>query len=66
MTNEYMAIIVKYDEKCNKETRTIVDSFIKSIEAKNGEARIAYQGFKEEYIKTIDSFLSLDKYIKKP
>lgn len=65
MTNEYAVIIVKCDEKCNEEIRRIIDSLTKSIEAKHGEARIAYQGSEEQYIKTIDSFLDLDKHIKK-
>jgi hypothetical protein len=66
MTKEYTLIIIEYDEKCKKETRTIVDSFVKSIKAKNIKARIAYQGSKEEYIKTVDSFLDLGKSVEKP
>ena len=66
MTKEYTLVIIEYDEKCKKETRTIIDSFMKSIKVKNIQARIAYQGSKEEYIKTIDRFLDLDKHIKEP
>lgn len=66
MTKEYTLIIIEYDEKCKKETGTVIDSFMKSTKVKNIKARIAYQGSKEEYIKTIDSFLDLGKRVEKP
>lgn len=59
MNNEYTAIVVACEEKDKAEIKEIIDTFLKSIKAKNGQARVVYRGSKAEYIAALESILKL-------
>jgi hypothetical protein len=66
MTENYRVVIIRSEGKGDKEIAKIIDSFIKAIESKTGEVRVAYQGHDSKVIATIDSLLSMKKLAGEP
>ncbi|MGD0643590.1 MAG: hypothetical protein ABSA75_01645 [Candidatus Bathyarchaeia archaeon] len=66
MADKFTVIVIQSNEKDDSEIKKSINEFIKSVSAKKGEARIAYNGNDKKIISTIDSFLSIDKLANKP
>lgn len=66
MTDKFTVVIIQSKGKSDNEIRKIINEFIKSVDPRNGDARVAYQGNDKKIISTIDSFLSIDKLANKP
>lgn len=61
MNNEYTVIVVACEEKDNAEVKEIIDTFLKSTKAKNGQARVVYHGSEAKYIAALENILKLAK-----
>ena len=61
MNNEYRVMVVQSEKKCDEEIQKILDTFLKSIKAKNGEARVVYKGSEEKYVRAVENILQLTK-----
>jgi len=59
--SRYKVIIVEANGTPDGKLDSTVKAFIESVQAKKGKARVAYEGNREEIIKTIDRMLDMEK-----
>jgi hypothetical protein len=65
----YKVIIVETNGTSDGELGNTVKAFIESVQAKKGQARVAYEGDRADVIQTIDRMLDMEKLsnaVKKP
>lgn len=55
----FLVLVIKYEEENEKNIKNLLEKMTASIDSKNGETKLIYEGYDERIVAVLESVLKL-------